>query len=83
MNVVRQGVILIVYTFIVILMYIVLSDPIAVTITAIATAGADVPQMANIVTEVKNVLSICFAIAVIIPTILFIWMTFTNEEIMY
>jgi len=83
MNVVRQGVILIVYTFSVIIAYIVLSDPAAQMINSIAAAGSDIGVMTSMVTEVKAVLGICFALAVIIPTILFIWMTFTNEEIIY
>lgn len=83
MNIVRQGVILIVYTFSVIIAYIVLSDPAAKMINGIAAAGSDIGIMTSMVTEIKAVLGICFALAVIIPTILFIWMSFTNEEIIY
>lgn len=83
MNVVRQGVILIVYTFIIILVYIFLSEPAAQIISAIANAGSDISFMNSMETEIKAVLGICFAIAVIIPTILFIWMSYTNEEIIY
>ena len=82
MNVVRQGVILIVYTFVIILAYIFLSEPTAQIINAIA-AASDASQMPSLLAEVKAVLGICFALAVIIPTILFIWMSFTNEEIIY
>jgi hypothetical protein len=82
MNVVRQGVILIVYTFVIILAYIFLSEPTAQIINAIA-AASDASQMPSLLAEVKAVLGICFALAVIIPTILFVWMSFTNEEIIY
>ena len=83
MNVVRQGVILIVYTFAVIITYIVISDPVAQIISAVAAAGADISIMASMGSEIKAVMGICFALAVLIPTILFIWMSFTNEEIIY
>ena len=83
MNVVRQGVILIVYTFSVIVTYIVLSDPAAQMISSIAAAGSDISIMASMESEIKAVMGICFALAVLIPTILFIWMSFTNEEIIY
>jgi hypothetical protein len=83
MNVVRQGVILIVYTFAVIITYIVISDPAAQIISAVAAAGADISIMASMESEIKAVMGICFALAVLIPTILFIWMSFTNEEIIY
>jgi hypothetical protein len=83
MNVVRQGVILIVYTFAVIITYIVISDPAAQIISAVAAAGSDISIMASMESEIKAVMGICFALAVLIPTILFIWMSFTNEEIIY
>ena len=83
MNVVRQGVILIVYTFAVIITYIVISDPAAQIISAVAAAGSDIGIMASMESEIKAVMGICFALAVLIPTILFIWMSFTNEEIIY
>jgi len=83
MNVVRQGVILIVYTFAVIITYIVISDPAAQIISAVAAAGADISIMSSMESEIKAVMGICFALAVLIPTILFIWMSFTNEEIIY
>lgn len=83
MNIVRNGVILAVYTFSVVIAYIVLSEPAAQMINTIAAAGADVPTMTSIVAEVKAVLSICFALAVIIPSILFIWMAYTDMEIIY
>jgi hypothetical protein len=83
MNIVRNGVILAVYTFSVVIAYIVLSEPAAQMINTIAAAGADVPTMSSIVAEVKAVLSICFALAVIIPSVLFIWMAYTDMEIIY
>ena len=83
MNVVRNGVILIAYTFAIIMIYIFLSEPAAQIINSLATAGSDISQMPSIVTEVKAVMSICFAIAVIIPSILFVWMAYTDIEIIY
>lgn len=83
MNIVRNGVILGVYTFAVLVTYIVISDPAATMINAIANAGSDISQMSSIAAEVKTVLSICFAIAIAIPTILFIWMAYTDMEIIY
>lgn len=82
MNIVRNGVILAVYTFSVIIAYIVLSDPAAILINGIA-AASDAPNMPSLVTEVKTVLSLCFALAVIIPSVLFIWMAYTDTEIIY
>ena len=83
MNIVRNGVILIVYTFIIIIMYIFISEPAAQIINGLATAGSTVPQMTSIVSEVKAVMSICFSLAIIIPVILFIWMAYTDIEIIY
>ena len=83
MNIVRNGVILIVYTFIIIIMYIFISEPAAQIINGLAAAGSTVPQMTSIVSEVKAVMSICFSLAIIIPVILFIWMAYTDIEIIY
>lgn len=83
MNIVRNGVILIAYTFAVIIIYLFISEPAAQIFNALATAGSDISQMTSIVAEVKAVMSICFALAVIIPTILFIWMAYTDIEIIY
>jgi len=58
MNIVRNGVILAVYTFIVIIIYIIMSDPTAQMINQIAAAGSDISQMSSIVSEVKAVLGI-------------------------
>ena len=82
MNIVRNGVILAVYTFSVIIAYTVLSDPAATLINGIA-AASDAPNMPSLVAEVKAVLSLCFALAVIIPSVLFIWMAYTDTEIIY
>ena len=84
MNIIRDGIILIVYTFTVIIMYIVLSDPLATTIAAIASAS-DASQMTSIVSEIKTVFSICVAMMTIIPTVTFIYLAFTTnkEEYIY
>ena len=83
MNIVRTGVILIAYTFVIILTYIVISDPAAEIINALAAGGSDISQMPSLITEIKSVMSICFAIAILTPTILFIWMAYTDTEIIY
>jgi len=84
MNIIRDGVILAVYTFSVILAYIFTSDPLAQIIAAIS-AASDASIMASIVTEVKAVFGICVAMAVLIPTIVFIWLAYTTnqEEVPY
>jgi hypothetical protein len=83
MNIVRNGVILMVYTFSVIIAYIVLSDPTAQMLNGIMNAGSDISIMASMGAEIKAVLGICFALAVLIPSILFVWMAFTDTEIIY
>jgi len=72
-----------VYTFCIILTYIVISEPAAQVINAIAAGGSDISQMPSLVAEIKSVMSICFALSVLIPTILFIWMAYTDTEIIY
>lgn len=80
MNIIRDGVILAAYTFTIILAYIFLSNPFAMTIAGIA-AASDAPQMTSIYNEVIAVFSICCAMAVLIPTIVFVWLAFsTNQE---
>ena len=84
MNIVRDGVILIVYTFSVILAYIFTSSPFAHMISAIS-AASDAHMMPIVYNEVIAVFSICIGIAVLIPIVIFIWLAFTtnNEEVYY
>lgn len=84
MNIIRDGVILAVYTFSVIVAFIFLSSPFAAMISSIA-AASDAPQMPSIYNEVVAVFGICCAMAVLIPTIIFVWMAFTTnqEELIY
>jgi hypothetical protein len=82
MNIIRDGILLAVYTFVIILAYIFLSTPFTMIISGVAAAGADNPHMAAMQNEINTVFSIATAMAVLIPTIIFIWMAFTtrNEE---
>ena len=82
MNIIRDGVILAVYTFAIVLSYIFLSTPLASIVGAVADAGSEFGMMATIENEVYMVFGICCALAVLIPTIIFVWMALTtrNEE---
>ena len=84
MNIIRDGILLAVYTFSIIVAFIFLSGPTATMITSIA-AASDAPQMASIESEVIAVFGICCAMLVLIPTIIFVWMAFTTnrEEYLY
>ena len=84
MNIIRDGVMLIVYTFSIILAFIFLSGPTATMITSIMSAG-DAPQMHALETELLAVFGISTALAVLIPTIVFIWLAFSDPrmEIQY
>ena len=84
MNIIRDGIILAVYTFSIILAYIFLSNPLALLITSIG-AASDAAIMPSIQAEVRTVFSIVCAMAVIIPTIVFVWLAFTTnqEEYLY
>jgi hypothetical protein len=79
MNIIRDGIILAVYTFSIIVAYIFLSNPTAIMISSIA-AASDAPQMHAIEAEVKAVFGICMAMMVLIPTIIFIWLAFTTNQ---
>lgn len=83
MNIVRDGVILAVYTFSVILAYIFTSSPFAHMIAAIS-AASDASMMPVVYNEVIAVFSICVGMAVLIPIIIFVWLAFsTNQEEVY
>lgn len=79
MNIIRDGVILAVYTFSVIITFIFTSSPLAVMISSIA-AASDATIMPSIQSEVIAVFGICCAMAVLIPTIIFVWMAFTTNQ---
>ena len=82
MNIIRDGVILAVYTFAIVLSYIFLSTPLASIVGAVADAGSEFGMMATIENEIYTVFGICCALAVLIPTVIFVWMALTtrNEE---
>lgn len=84
MNVIRDGAILAAYTFAVILVFIFLSDPLA-TIVSMVIDAHETGFTQSIETEVYAVFGICCAIAILIPTVIFIWLAFSsrNEEVYY
>ena len=84
MNIVRDGILLAVYSFSIILAYIFLSNPLALLIASIASAS-DASIMPTIESEIITVFGMCCAMAVLIPTIIFIWLAFTTnqEEYLY
>jgi len=79
MNIIRDGVFLVVYTFSVIVAYIFLSGPTAMMISGIA-AASDAHQMIALKAELLSVFGICCAMAVLIPTIIFIWLAYTTNQ---
>jgi len=84
MNIIRDGVILIIYTFAVIAAFIFVSSPFAAMLNGIS-AASDAPQMATAKTEIITVFGICCAMAVLIPTIIFVYLAFISnqEEYLY
>ena len=78
-DVVRDGAIMIISEFIIILMYIVLSDPVATVITAIANAGSDISSMSYYHGLVNNVFTICFILLGLVPIIWFILRMMSRE----
>jgi hypothetical protein len=84
MNIIRDGIFLAIYTFSVILAFIFLSSPLALMVSSIA-AASDAALMPSIEAEVIAVFGICCALAVLIPTIVFVYLAFTtgNEEYQY
>jgi hypothetical protein len=79
MNIIKDGIYLAVYTFSIILAFIFLSNPLALMISNIA-AASDAAIMPSIQTEVITVFGICCAMAVLIPTIVFVWLAFTTNQ---
>lgn len=80
MNIIRDGILLIVYSFIIILAFIFTSDPFAQTVAGIAGAGSDISMVNTIHEEVIMVYGMCCAIAVLIPTIVFIYLSFNTKN---
>jgi hypothetical protein len=79
MNIIKDGIILAVYTFSVILAFIFTSNPLAIMISSFG-AASDAPIMASIQSEVITVFGICCAMAVLIPTIAFVWLAFISNQ---
>jgi sorbitol-specific phosphotransferase system component IIC len=79
MNIIRDGIMLAVYTFSILLAFIFLSNPLALMISSIG-AASDAPQMPAIQAEVRTVFSIVCAMAILIPTIIFVWLAFTTNQ---
>ena len=80
MNPVRDAVILVVYEAIVLVCYIVLSDPIIDLFDAIGTAGADTTGLASGVHYSSLVFMMCFAIGALIPVFWFMFRVFSREQ---
>ena len=80
-DIIRDGLVLAVSEFVVVLTYIVLSDPIATVIQALVTAGTDmgITQMTYYHGLVTTVLTICFIMLAFIPIIWFILRMMSRE----
>jgi len=80
-NIIRDGVILIVYEFIIIFTYIIISTPVATTIASLATAGtaSGVTQMAFYKGLVDAVFSICIGLLALVPVIWFMFRVYQRE----
>ena len=80
-NIIRDGIILIVYEFTIVIMYIFLSDPVAHVLGAIndAAVASGVTQSTSIYNEIKIVFSIVFAGLGLIPIVWFIFRMFSRE----
>lgn len=80
-EVIRDGVILIVYEFIIVFIYIIISTPVALTLTSIASAGTamGVTQMAALESEIEAVFSICIGLLALVPVIWFVFRVYQRE----
>jgi hypothetical protein len=78
-DVVRDGLTLIITEFIIIIIYIVISDPVADILTALANAGSDIASMGYYHTLVNNVFTICFILLGLVPIIWFIVRMMSKE----
>ena len=80
-DIIRDGLVMAVSEFTVVLMYIVLSDPIATIIQALVNAGTDqgVPNMTYYHNLISTVLTICFILLAFSPIIWFILRMMSRE----
>ena len=79
MNPIRDGIILAVYELIIIIVYIVISDPFVHIVDALGAADASLVQLQTGVATSKIVFGIACAIAGLIPLIWFIFRVFSRE----
>jgi len=80
-DIIRDGIILIVYEFIIIISFIVVSSPLSITIASIVDAGtaSGVSQLSYYEGYVNNVFSICMALLALFPVIWFLFRIFSRE----
>ena len=80
-DIIRDGVILAVSEFSILLMYIVLSSPVATLIAALVDAGtaSGVTQMTYYHGLITNVLTICFILLAFVPLIWFVLRMMSRE----
>jgi hypothetical protein len=82
MNIVRDGVILVVFEFIVILLWVVLSGPMAVIINSLINAGTNmgITQMTTYGSLVNRVVDIIFLLMGLCPVIWFFFRVYQREQ---
>lgn len=80
-DVVRDGIILLISEFVILIMYIVLSDPVAQVLNSVSDAGLSmgVTQMTFYHLLVNNVFTICFIILGFIPVLWFVIRMMSRE----
>ena len=80
-DVVRDGIIMMVFEFVIISIYIFLSDPVATVLTALSDAGTNmgVTQMTFYHALVNNVLTIVFILLGLVPLIWFVIRMMSRE----
>jgi hypothetical protein len=82
MNIIRDGVILVVFEFIVILLWVVLSSPMAVIINSLINAGTTmgITQMTTYGILVNRVVDIIFLLMGLCPVIWFFFRVYQREQ---
>jgi len=82
MNIVRDGVILVVFEFIVILLWVVLSSPMAVILNSLINAGTTmgITQMTTYGALVNRVVDIIFLLMGLCPVIWFFFRVYQREQ---
>ena len=78
-DIIRDGVLMGVTEFVIIITYIVVSGPVASMLTAIAAAGSDISQMASTHTIINTVFTICFILLGLFPLIWFVFRMMSRE----